>query len=272
MQVRVIPVKSILTPTRIPGADFAANPYIGCSHACKYCYASFMKRFTNHPEPWGSFVDVKIWPPIQKPVRYAGKKINFGTVTDPYLPQEKQFERTRVLLEGLQGSEAHISILTKSTLVLRDIDLLKQFECLQVTFSINTLDERFRKDMEETTTIQRRFDALRGLKQAGIRTGVFISPIFPRITEPKEICLAVKGIADEIWMENLNLRGDYRIVILNYIRAQYPDLLPLYERIYRDKDDSYWETLSVEMQQFAQENQIQLTNYFYHEKTRKPKP
>ena len=64
MVIKEIEVKDILTKTNLPVSDYAVNPYVGCTHACKYCYASFMKRFTNHPEPWGEFVDVKTWPEI----------------------------------------------------------------------------------------------------------------------------------------------------------------------------------------------------------------
>lgn len=66
-------------------SDDSVNPYVGCTHACRYCYASFMKRFTGHPEPWGTFLDVKRWPEIRRPERYAGKELFIGSVTDPYL-------------------------------------------------------------------------------------------------------------------------------------------------------------------------------------------
>lgn len=85
-------------------SDDSVNPYVGCTHACRYCYTSFMKRFTGHPEPWGTFLDVKRWPEIRHPERYAGKELFIGSVTDPYLPQEGTFGRTRALLEQLKGS------------------------------------------------------------------------------------------------------------------------------------------------------------------------
>ena len=84
--IRETAVKGVLTRSNLPVADYSVNPYVGCAHGCKYCYASFMKRFTNHPEPWGGFVDVKYWPPIQNPGRYAGKELFFGSVTDPFSP------------------------------------------------------------------------------------------------------------------------------------------------------------------------------------------
>ena len=110
--VKEIQVKSILSASNLHVGDYSANPYVGCTHACKYCYASFMKRFTGHPEPWGTFLDVKYWPEIPHPRKYAGKRLFIGSVTDPYNPQEETYRRTRALLEQLQDSGAEISIAT----------------------------------------------------------------------------------------------------------------------------------------------------------------
>ena len=74
LTIKEIEVKSVMTKSNLPVADFSVNPYVGCTHGCKYCYASFMKRFTNHPEPWGEFIDVKYWPEIKNPEKYAGKE------------------------------------------------------------------------------------------------------------------------------------------------------------------------------------------------------
>ena len=155
IKVREIQVKSILSTSNLPVADYSVNPYLGCPHACKYCYASFMKRFTGHPEPWGTFLDVKYWPEIRNPGKYAGKQLFIGSVTDPYGPQEKIYKRTRALLEQLQDSGAKISIATKSDLVLRDLDLIKTFPHARVSWSVNTLDERFQADMDMAVSISR---------------------------------------------------------------------------------------------------------------------
>lgn len=137
-------------------SDDSVNPYVGCTHACRYCYASFMKRFTGHPEPWGTFLDVKRWPEIRHPERYAGKELFIGSVTDPYLPQEETFGRTRALLEQLKGSGVRLSIATKSGLVLRDLDLIRTFPDARVSWSVNTLDEDFKNEMDCAVSIERR--------------------------------------------------------------------------------------------------------------------
>lgn len=280
--VKLVDVKGILTKSNLPVADYSVNPYVGCAHACKYCYASFMKRFANHAEPWGEFVDVKQWPAIKNPQRYAGKELFIGSVTDPYQPLEETYGRTRALLEQMQGSGCKISIATKSDLVLRDLDLIKTFPDARVSWSINTLDENFRDDMDEGVSIERRLAAMKAFYDAGVRTTCFISPIFPGITDLPAIIRRAKDQCNLVWLENLNLRGAYKPVILDYIRDKRPDLLPLYEDIYQRGDRTYWAMLDEEMRQFTKEegllyvrddDSIQrpfddppiVVNYFFHE-------
>ena len=284
--IRIVETRGVVTKTDLPVCDYAANPYVGCTHACRYCYASFMKRFTGHPEPWGTFLDVKQWPKIRDPSKYDGKEIFIGSVTDPYLPQEAEHGRTRALLEQLQGSGARISIATKSDLILRDLDLIASFPDARVSWSINTLDETFRGDMDRAVSIERRLEAMRKFHEAGVRTTCFISPIFPGITDPKEIILGAKDICNLVWLENLNLRGSFKADIMAYISERHPDLVPLYDRIYNRRDLGYWEDLDAEMRLFAEEQGLDyvtnddsmnrpfnappiVVNYFFHEKIRK---
>ena len=284
--IRIVETRGVVTKTELPVCDYAANPYIGCTHACRYCYASFMKRFTGHPEPWGTFLDVKQWPKIRDPSKYDGKEIFIGSVTDPYLPQEAEHGRTRALLEQLQGSGARVSIATKSDLVLRDIDLISSFPDTRVSWSINTLDESFRTDMDQAVSIERRLEAMRKFHEAGVRTTCFISPIFPGITDPMSIILRAKDICNLVWLENLNLRGSFKADIMAYISEKHPDLVPLYDRIYNRRDLGYWEDLDVVMRRFTEEQGLDyvtnddsmsrpfdeppvVVNYFFHEKIRK---
>ena len=74
-------VRGIMTKSNLPVGGYSVNPYVGCTHACKYCYASFMKRFTGHKEEWGTFLDVKHWPAIKNPKKYAGQRVVIGSVT-----------------------------------------------------------------------------------------------------------------------------------------------------------------------------------------------
>lgn len=242
-----------------------------------------MKRFTGHPEAWGTFLDVKHWKPIDNPHKYDGQRIVIGSVTDGYNPYEEIFGRTRKLLEELSGTDAEIMICTKSDLVLRDLDLLRHFPRVTVSWSVNTLDEQFRADMDRAVSIERRLEAMKQVYQAGIRTVCFVSPIFPGITDVKAIIDQVKNFTDLIWLENLNLRGQFKGTIMNYIREKYPSLTPLYDEIYNKKRQEYWQCLEQDISAYAQQegypyriNDLPygrsqkgkpvIVNYFYHEK------
>lgn len=261
-----IKVKDYLTKSSLPASDYVINPYVGCPHACKYCYASFMKRFTGHDEKWGTFIDIK---ECDKPIdikKLKGKTLFVSSVTDCYNPFEEKYEVTRKILEQLITAECEVTISTKSDLIIRDLDLLKKIPQLKVAFSINTLNESFRRDMDNASFIDRRIQTMRELYQAGIYTVLFMSPIFPYLTEWKEIIDYTQGFVKEYWFENLNLRGSYKKEIFEYIRCHYPDLLSVYEKIYVKKDSDYWQKLAVEMDEYCRKLGVEYTNYFYHEK------
>ncbi|WP_443662981.1 radical SAM mobile pair protein B [Dysosmobacter sp.] len=283
--IRDVETKTIMTKSSLPVGGYSVNPYVGCTHGCKYCYASFMKRFTGHTEPWGTFLDVKHWPEIRDPQKYRGQRVVIGSVTDGYLPQEEQFGNTRRLLEQLRGSGAEILICTKSDLVIRDIDLLKEMGKVTVSWSINTLDEAFRADMDKAVRIERRLAAMKQVYDAGIRTVCFISPVFPGITDFEAIFQRAKDQCDLVWLENLNLRGGFKQEILDYIGEKYPHLVPLYHAIYSKKDRSYFRALEEQAARLAAENGCPfvdnelpygraepghpvIVDYFYHEEIR----
>lgn len=284
--LKTVEVRSIMSKSNLPVCEYSVNPYTGCTHGCKYCYASFMKRFTGHTEDWGTFLDVKIWPEIKNPGKYAGKELFIGSVTDPYLPQEETFQRTRSLLMQLKGSGAKLSIATKSDLILRDLDLIKTFPDARVSWSINTLDETFRQDMDAAVSIERRLSAMETFHRAGIRTTCFISPIFPGITDVEAIIQRAREHCNLIWLENLNLRGSYKPAIMNYIKEKYPRLFPLYQEIYTKGNRSYWEMLDAKLKAFTSSIGLDyavnddsmnrsfdappvVVNYFYHEQIEK---
>ena len=286
--VKQIETKSVMTKSNAPLGGYAVNPYVGCPHACRYCYASFMKRFTGHDEEWGSFMDVKNWPEITNPRKYAGQKVIIGTVTDGYNPLEEKYGKTRKILEELKYSGAEILICTKSDLVLRDLDLLQEINKrsrLTVSWSINTLDEEFKDDMDAAVSIERRLAAMKKIYDAGIRTQCFISPVFPGITDIEAIFERARNQCDLIWLENLNLRGGFKATIMNYIKEKHPDLLPLYQQIYNKKDRSYFEELRKKAAKLAKDNDCRfidnetpyervpqghptIVDCFYHEEVR----
>ena len=133
MKVKLIEVKDYLVKSNVKVVDFTINPYVGCPHACKYCYASFMKRFTNHDnEEWGTFIDIK---QCKKPIsvkKLHGKTVFMSSVTDCYNPYEAKYCITQNILKQLLGIDCNIIIVTKSSLVLRDLNVLKQFKSIKV--------------------------------------------------------------------------------------------------------------------------------------------
>ena len=288
IKVNHIETKSVMTKSNTPIGGYSVNPYVGCPHACKYCYASFMKRFTGHTEEWGTFMDVKDWPEIKNPKKYAGQKVIIGTVTDGYNPLEETYKNTRRLLEELKDSGADILICTKSDLVLRDLDLLREINensRLTVSWSINTLDEESKDDMDAAVSIERRLAAMKEVYAAGIRTICFISPVFPGITDIEAIIDRTKDQCDLVWLENLNLRGGFKADIMKYISDKHPDLMPLYDEIYNKKNRSYFEALEKKAEELAKKYDCRfvdnetpyervekghptIVDYFYHEEVR----
>ena len=283
--VKEIKVDSVLTKSNLPIAGYSINPYIGCPFGCRYCYAAFMKRFTGHKEDWGMFLDVKYWNKIKNPQKYKGQTMIVGSVTDGYNYFEGKYKRTRAFLEEMQGSEINLIITTKSDLVVRDIDLIKTYPNPLVSWSINTLNENFKNDMDNAISIKRRIEAMKKIHNAGIRTTCFISPIFPGITDVFSIIEEIKDFCDYIWLENLNLRGTFKSDIINYINKKYPELKELYTNIYTKKDMSYWEELDKKVSEYSDKNGFMyvidkepflknptdkpiIINYFYHEKIR----
>ena len=140
---------------------------------------------------------------------------------------------------------------------------------LKVSISINTLDEKFKCDMDQASSIKERIETLKILHENGIYTILFMSPIFPYITDFKQIIEATKDYVNEYWFENLNLRSGYKEYILNYIKENYSEFYNSYIGIYNKKEKNYWISLSREIENYCKENRIKYTNYFYHEEIRK---
>ncbi len=259
-----IDTKDLITKSNLPASDYVINPYVGCPHACKYCYARFMKRFTGHTEEWGDFIDIKR---CAKPInvkKLYHKSVFLSSVTDCYNPFEAKYQITRDVLKQLTQADCQITISTKSDLILRDIDVLKELKNLIVAVSVNTLDNGFQSDMDHAGSITQRIAALKELRKQGIYTVLFLSPIFPYITDFKEILEATAEFVCEYWFENLNLRGNYKQEILQYIAEKYPQYLNDYKEIYNNKSMEYWKQLSADIDSYCSQKEIRYTNYFYH--------
>lgn len=201
--VREIQAKTILSASKI--YPYVVNPYVGCQHGCSYCYARFMKRVTGHREPWGGFVDVRINAADLLGRELKKKKrgrVWVSGVCDPYQPLEASYTLTRQCLELLVQNRWPVIIQTRSPLVLRDIDLLKEAEDVEVGLSVTTADDTIRTLFEPSAPpIPERIRALGELHNAGIRTYAMIAPLLPGAGG---LAGLLKGKVDYILVDRMN--------------------------------------------------------------------
>lgn len=195
--------KTILSASKIH--DWVVNPYVGCQHGCSYCYARFMKRFTGHKEPWGAFVDVKINAAELLAAELKKKKrgsVWVSGVCDPYQPLEASYEITRQCLEILAETGWPVIIQTRSPLVLREIDILKEMRHVEVGLSIPTADEAVREIFEpQAPPIRERIEALGEIRQAGIKTYAMVAPLLPGAEGLAEL---LRGKIDYLLLDRMN--------------------------------------------------------------------
>lgn len=189
--IEEITCRSALTGS---GDHYRLNPYMGCSHRCVYCYASYLTRWHAASGPWGSWVHVKtnVARVLERELtRKRGIRVFLSTACDVYQPVEQRYGLTRqclsVLALAAQRDEAlQVFLLTKSDRVLRDVEVLQAFPQgrLQVGFSVTTPDDEAAAILEPgASPPSRRIAAVRALGEAGIRAGLFVSPVLPYVTE-----------------------------------------------------------------------------------------
>ena len=249
--MREIFSKTILTQTAISGFDYCINPYVGCGHGCRYCYASFMKRFTGHREPWGEFVDVKV--NASQVLRRQLKRASHGvvalsTVTDPYQPLEKVYKLTRGCLEALLENGFSVNILTRSSLCLRDLDLFKRFKEIEVGLSVTTDDEDMKKIFEpHSPSIHSRIKALKTLHGEKIRTYAFIGPMLP--LNPGKLVAMLDGLIDEVLIDKLNYPNQVKAL---YRRAKLNQYL----------EENYFHFAGTELKRRFQEKGVEVSMIF----------
>jgi DNA repair photolyase len=203
MIVKEVQAKSILSESEV--YTYVINPYTGCQHACSYCYARFMKRFSRHKEPWGEFVDVKVNAPELLAKEITKKKrgrVWVSGICDPYQPLEVKYELTRRCLEILAKHGWPVVIQTRSPLILRDIDIMKGAKEFEVGFSVTTADDEVRKMFEpEAPPIGERIRALGELHNAGVKTYAMIAPILPG---DEELPKLLAGKIDYVLVDRMN--------------------------------------------------------------------
>lgn len=266
MKINTIQYKTLLTKSRLPEVDYCINPYIGCLHGCVYCYARFMKRFTGHDEPWGHFLDVKINAPevLAKELGRKPKRgvVLLGSVTDAYQPVERKYRITRAILEILLQHDFPVSVLTKSNLVVRDLDLFKQFKQCEVGLTITTMDQGVACNFEpNSSTPQQRIETLDVLYRSGITTYAFIGPILPELTDLEAIFKTIQGKVNFVMAESLNLKCGNWKNIRNLLRSKYPNLLSLYQSRF---SRTYWEQIERKLRTLSGKFKIPIKGFYQH--------
>lgn len=268
MFVKEIQAKSILTRSDIPGADFCVNPYVGCTHACKYCYARFMTKYTGHDEPWGEFVDVKVnaAEALRRQLQRRRKKggsVLIGTVTDAYQPLERELGLTRAVLAALAGAGLDVTILTKSDLVARDVETLRELDSCAVEMTITSLDDDVRAAFEPgAPSPARRLEALRLLRDNGVRTSVSVGPVLPAFTNLRGIFKAVRGVVDGIRGESLNVRAVDWARFDAALRRYFPGRAGALKRAVASA--SYWDEVEAEFEELCAELELPSRGFYRH--------
>ncbi|MGD2174092.1 MAG: radical SAM protein [Candidatus Brocadiaceae bacterium] len=239
--VREVECKTLLNKSKL--GQYSMNCYTGCQHGCIYCYARFMQRFHPHPEPWGQFVDVKVnaVEALQKQLgRAEPGDVFVSSACDAWQPLERERELTRRCCALLTEHGFKVNALTKSTLVLRDLDVLRPGQA-RVATTVTTLDPRMAELWEPgADPVDERWRMLAEAAEEGLETGVMFGPLLPGLSDDEDSLDGMLGRAagaevDVIWVDALNPRPRVWPSVGQLLRREFPELHDRYSRIFHHK-------------------------------------
>jgi DNA repair photolyase len=273
LQTKEILCKSLITPSGL--ADYCINPYVGCEHGCRYCYARYMKRFTGHAEPWGEFVDVRINAPevIEREVHRKPRglsrakprgRVFIGSVCDAWQPLEERYRITRECVKILAESGWPFCILTKNALVQRDLDIVRGAGA-DIGVTVTASDESIREKIEPraSPTLQR-IEVLREAGRLGISIWVFLGPFIPGLTDTEEnLDSLMSQISDlpitHFYVDRLNFRSGVASSLRGVIGQHFPQILPTFEEVTYDPqaDRAYQQRLGRLARKLARRHGIE---------------
>lgn len=279
IEIQEVKAKSIFVPSKLPDADFVLNPYIGCQFGCLYCYASFMGRFVKKSRSdWGHYVFAKV-----NSVELAEKQLKrwspekrfssllLSSVTDPYQGIENKYCLTRGILEVLKryNYPGSVSVLTKSPLVLRDVDILTKLRNVEVGLTITTTNDSISRWLEVKAPLAtRRLETLRYLNKRGIRTYAFIGPLLPHfLYQPQLLDELLKEIREigtkQVYVEHINLPAYIRERLWSEFGEQPEEVKKAYRK---SQSDEYRMALTEIVKELTQkyELEIRLGGAIYH--------
>ena len=241
MVIREVECKTVLNKSAI--SDYSLNCYTGCAHGCVYCYARFMQRFHPHPEPWGEFVDVKInaVEVLERQLRRAKPgDVFMSSACDGWQAIEADRRLTRRCCELLLEYGFQVNVLTKSALVLRDLDVFAG-RTARIGVTLTTLDERLRQLWEpRASSVADRLRVLAEARRAGLRTAVMFGPLLPFLSDDETSLRALFGQAaelavDTIWVDALNPRPRVWPAVSALLESKFPELHEGYRRVLFDE-------------------------------------
>jgi len=250
-EYREEPCRSALNRVKGMMFDWSLNPYMGCVHRCTFCYVRAFERRADRPsdDRYGTSIRVKV--NVAEVLRrelarpsWARECVAIGAATDPYQPAEGHYRLTRACIEALAEARNAFSIITRGPMIVRDVDVLVEAArraSVSVTFSIPTLDEDVWRRTEPSTAHPRqRLRAVARLVEAGIKTGVGMAPVLPGISDRPEQLREVVQAAREagaagVWTNLLFLRPGTREHFLEHLAEDWPELVPRYRELYRER-------------------------------------
>ncbi len=265
VKVKEIKCKSCLNKSKL--SDYVINPYLGCYHGCKYCYAVFIKRFQNIKDGWGEFCYVKINCPDLLDKELEKNKpgnIWFSSVTDCYNPLEGKYKVTRKILEKMIRfkDKYTVEILTKSALVRRDFDLIKKLRA-EIGVSLNTLDPKISRIIEPfASSPLARIKALKEADKLGIKTYGFISPVLPGITNLEEIFKEI-SFCNYVWIELLNTKQSVLNRLMPIIEKNFPNKLGGFRK-YIENPNKFYREIKKQAEKLEKQYNLKIKDIIIH--------
>jgi len=258
--VRVVEVRvrRALTPSGIYSVDYSLNPYVGCQHACRYCYVPYTYPFTS-PLEWGGLVKVKANLPrlLPRELKRAGPcRVLMSSVTDPYQPIEAQLSLARACLEALRGLDVELVVLTKSSLVRRDLDVMKRLRSCEVGVTVTTLRAHRLLEPASSSPLER-LKAVEEASRNGLDTFLFLGPMIPRLIEAELdqiLNLAVKAGCSRVVVDKLRLRPGMEAPLVEALSPLMDPSLAMKEA----KRPSYYEGLKPKIAALAEDRGLEV--------------
>jgi len=260
MKINKCSSRPILDPCDLENFNYQVDPYIGCEHYCHYCYV------LNQAETdWKT--EILVHGDVVERLAsdlsdIAPQTIYMGWHTDPYQPCEAEYQQSRQVLELLLEKGFSASILTKSDLVLRDMDLLQKMNAASVSSSVAFNDNRTRRLFEANTMgNEKRIEALCQLKEAGVGTGALLCPVIPYITDAIQLIEMLAPCTDAIWIYGLSIidRSDQNWLNMQKIlNREFSDLGEQIEQAVFSKEHIYWAQLRDDLVTLKNDRQMNL--------------